>query len=67
MLDWLNWALGGRPMVKICFCFVDVVSGRPIYLWRDLNGRYFMAEHRWSWFRVESIHAAGIWRIGDAG
>lgn len=53
--------LGGRPMKKICYYFEDVVEGRPVYLWLDKLGRYWLAQTRWGWFRVPNIHGPEIW------
>jgi len=44
--------LGGRPMAFVTFMFNDIVSGRPVNIFRDKLGRYWMAEHKWSLFRV---------------
>jgi hypothetical protein len=44
---------GGRPMVKIMPLFFDHIEGNPVNLYRDSLGRFWMANHKWSWFRVE--------------
>lgn len=42
------------PMKVIERClFVDIVSGNSVMLCQDRHGRYWMAESRWSLFRVE--------------
>lgn len=43
---------GGRPMRHISFAFTDVVSGRPVHRFVDAFGRTWLAEGRWSRFRV---------------
>jgi hypothetical protein len=42
----------GRPMECFGLHFPDVVSGKPVYRFRDLRGRWWMAEHKWALFRV---------------
>jgi hypothetical protein len=49
---WLIKLLGGRPMVREGYAFLDVVSQQPVYYWRDLLGRRWMATSAWSTFRV---------------
>ena len=46
---------GGRPMKLIENCrFVDVVSGKSVNLYKSrLDGKEFLAENKWSIFRVE--------------
>ncbi len=46
------WISGGRPMQFICPGFTDVVSDNKVSLWRDRNGRFWLAEGPWSSFRV---------------
>lgn len=50
----LIWRItGGRPMhLMDPSYFKDIVSGRPVALFRDRLGRTWMAEHRWAMFRV---------------
>src|SRR4029077_1121669 len=48
-----RWLTGGRPMRRICFCFRDVVTGYPIFLWEDRYGRTWMAHRAWAWFRLK--------------
>lgn len=43
---------GGRPMTNRGYAFTDIVSGRPVYYWRDQFGRAWMANGAWSLFRV---------------
>lgn len=50
----LYWLTGGRPMRNDGFAFTDKVTGRMIYHWTDKSGRKWIAENRWSLFRVES-------------
>lgn len=53
---------GGRPMQHLDFLFTDVVSGKPVHHWRDTFGREWMANGRWSGFRVEkpsATHTSG--------
>ena len=45
------WLTGGRPMTKECFAFRDIVAHRPVYIWKDFYGRFWMATTRWGWFR----------------
>lgn len=44
----------GRPMICFCWAFTDTVSHKPVYLWADRFGRYWLAEKAWSLFRVRS-------------
>lgn len=53
---------GGRPMNKVIYAFRDVVKHRPIFIFRDYFGRYWMAEHSWSLSRVQTTHEPEIWR-----
>jgi hypothetical protein len=57
----LRYLLNGRPMERIAYCFIDIVVHKPMYVWRDCYGRYWMALTRWGWFRVASIHGPEIW------
>jgi hypothetical protein len=43
---------GGRPMVKIGYAFTDVVSGKPVFYYKDYLNRYWIAENSWGFFRV---------------
>jgi len=45
--------LGSRPMTKIKFMFMDLVENKPVNLYKDKKGRYWMACNKWGWFRVE--------------
>lgn len=49
----LCWLTGGRPMLYQGYAFRDVVSGKAVHYWVDHYGRHWLAEHRWSRFRVE--------------
>lgn len=52
---WLNRLLGGRPMALTNdLGFRDRVSGKMVGFYIDVFGRYWMAESRWGWFRVET-------------
>jgi len=43
----------GRPMVFLCHCFLDRVSGRLVNLYLDMTTwTYWFALHHWSWLRV---------------
>jgi hypothetical protein len=44
---------GGRPMVKIGSLFFDHIEGKEVNLYKDSLGRLWMANHKWSWFRVK--------------
>jgi len=44
--------LGGRPMRYECRAFVDSVSGASVNYYVDTMGRRWLAENRWSLFRV---------------
>lgn len=46
---------GGRPMKLEGLAFVDKVSGRPVNYYVDSFGRRWMAEGRWSRFRVLAV------------
>lgn len=49
----MNRLLGGRPMKLLDFAFIDKVSGRSVFYWRDRLGRIWLAEGAWSLFRAE--------------
>jgi hypothetical protein len=58
-MNWLSKLFyrvtGGRPMMLECFAFYDGVSMESVYYFRDrLRNVRYMANHRWSIFRVES-------------
>lgn len=40
-------------MKFIRFAFTDVVSGKAVNYYRGSDGKTYMANHRWSLFRVE--------------
>lgn len=48
--------LGGRPMRRESTAFVDRVSGATVGYYIDTLGRRWMAENRWSLFRVPAAH-----------
>jgi hypothetical protein len=41
--------------------FRDVVSGQMVNYYVDRMGRNWMAEHKWSLFRVAPNHSYEIW------
>lgn len=41
-------------MVKIMPLFFDHIEGKPVNLYKDSLGRFWMANHKWSWFRVKT-------------
>jgi len=43
---------GGRPMKMQYHAFVDKVRNKDIYVFKDVFGRYFLAENSMSSFRV---------------
>jgi len=47
---------GGRPMKKLSYAFLDVVSKRDVYYFEDRFGRTWLAESPWSIFRVEILN-----------
>lgn len=48
----LKKLLGGRPMTLTGQLFVDKDSGKDVHLYHDYLGRHWLAESRWSLFRV---------------
>ena len=44
--------LGGRPMKMLGYNFTDVVSGKQVNNYVDTMGRHWLANGKWSWFRV---------------
>lgn len=52
--------LGNRPMKFVCFMFTDIVSGQAVNIYRDDSEKFWMANNKWGWFRVEitpkSVH-----------
>ena len=48
----IKYLTGGRPMKRVGFAFVDVVSGNMVFYYQDLFGRKWMAERCWAIFRV---------------
>jgi hypothetical protein len=51
-MKWLWKLTGGRPMIFIRFQFTDIVVGMPVNSYMDRLGRYWLANHSWSLFRV---------------
>jgi hypothetical protein len=45
--------LGGRPMYYDGFAFTDIVSGFSVNHFTDRLGRRWLANNRWSLFRVQ--------------
>lgn len=54
--------LGGRPMRLVGPAFLDRVSGCMVNYYEDRFGRAWLAESRWSLFRVTPRHPYAIWR-----
>ena len=52
----LKSLLGGRPMRRESFAFRDQCSGASVNYYIDSLGRRWMAENRWSLFRVHAAH-----------
>lgn len=53
MLRFLYRITGGRPMHLVERSgFTDIVSGRQVHLFRCRLGRTYLAERKWSIFRV---------------
>lgn len=59
LLNVIKKILGGRPMTRITHEFRDYVSGQDVYRWKDTLGRFWLAEGRWSLFRVPY---SDLWR-----
>ena len=55
----IRWLLGGRPMIFMSELFTDLVSGKKVNIDVDRYGRFWMANNRWSKFRVEKSKGAG--------
>lgn len=49
-------AIGGRPMIYLDFAFTDKVSGKAVNYYQDRLGRCWMANGKWSAFRVKTEH-----------
>ena len=58
--------LGGRPMRRESTAFVDHVSGATVGYYIDTLGRRWMAENRWSLFRVPAAHYGITAKTEDA-
>lgn len=43
----ISWILGGRPMVRGQFEFMDAVNKKPVYCFTDAYGRKWMAQSSW--------------------
>lgn len=53
-LEWFYSLTGGRPMMYAGWAFTDRVTGRDVFYWIDRDKlNHWMAESRWSLFRVE--------------
>ena len=54
------WLLTGavrvwrNRMTIVGYAFTDAVSGQPVYYCEDKHGNLWLAENRWSSFRVEA-------------
>lgn len=44
---------GGYPMKRIDNAFIDIVSSKPVYYYKDTLGRVWLAEHAFATFRVK--------------
>jgi len=53
-MNFLRKLLGGRPMRFFKFEFTDICTGNRVNKYVDTLGRYWLAESRWSLFRVET-------------
>jgi len=53
MFKWIPKLIGGRPMRRLRYLFTDEVDNQDVNAYIDKNGRYWMANNRWGWFRVE--------------
>lgn len=59
-MKWFWRLTGGRPMKVLFFQFTDVVDGRPVYSCVDRLGRSWLANGKWSLFRVRPLSGA-LW------
>lgn len=50
---WLWKLTGGRPMVREGCAFIDCVTHKEVFYWRDRLGNRWMAFGAWDLFRVE--------------
>jgi hypothetical protein len=49
----LKHLTGGRPMARRGVAFFDVISGKPVFYYRDLFGRRWLSDGGpWASFRV---------------
>jgi len=51
-MNFIRRILGGRPMKHEGCAFVDQVSGKEVNRYTDTLGRKWLANTRWSLFRV---------------
>lgn len=51
-MKWLWKLTGGRPMRLHSPAFIDAVSGYKVGHYMDKHGKWWLADNRWSWFRV---------------
>lgn len=49
---WLWKLTGGRPMIRLEFLFVDLMTGRRVYHYKDRLGRRWMATGSMARFRT---------------
>lgn len=54
-----------QPMRLVTFCFNEAISGRPVFLWLDADGSYWLAEDAKSWFRRPSKYPQAWIRKGQ--
>lgn len=53
-MNLLKQLLGGRPMIYQGCAFVDCISGNEVNRFTDTLGRKWLAESKWSFFRVSN-------------
>jgi hypothetical protein len=46
---------GGRPMERLGFAFIDMVTRERVWYWRDAFGRVWLATGAWSRFRIPAL------------
>lgn len=51
-MKFLEYLLGGRPMLRVGYGFPDQLTGKPVYIWMDCFGRYWMAMNKWGYPRA---------------
>jgi hypothetical protein len=48
----VGYVTGGRPMKRLEYRFISLLTGEPVYYYEDTFGRVWMATSAWSLFRV---------------